>query len=388
MKLIESHIRRDRQETLPLQIAEHLRERIASREYAPGQRLANVRALAEHYGVCPVTVLKAMEKLVAEELLTRNGRRGFYVSRRVGMRARPLSCCFAFPERMLGKQFTPSENDCLQLEIYRGLLAGCVEHRVDLQFCHFPEEASQAALRLQANRLKAFDFVVFTGQQLSELQALSAEERPTFCIMNTLAYKSRPAKVIPIDYDRDGANRRLRDLLDGSGCASAAVLTSTSRCSEGRVLAFSHAAQELCLESPDSGRILAIPCNTRNLEARLCSFLRKLAGTFLFCDTTDFVLPVYQVAMGLGLKVGRDFQLAGIASGCGVLGGLLPQFTYLHVPFFQLGLQAVELASRLLRDGVEMVTPELLPVTLVRGETVHIPLTNSRQLASTSEGVC
>ena len=44
MKLIESHIRRDRQETLPLQVAENLRERIASREYAPGQRLANVRA--------------------------------------------------------------------------------------------------------------------------------------------------------------------------------------------------------------------------------------------------------------------------------------------------------------------------------------------------------
>ena len=113
-----------------------------------------------------------------------------------------------------------------------------------------------------------------------------------------------------------------------------------------------------------------------------------MGGAFLFCDATDFVLPVYQAAMGLGLKVGQDFQMAGIASGGGLLGGLLPRFTFLCVPFFQLGRQAVELASRLLRDGVDIHSPELLPVTLIRGETVHIPLTSFSKHPSTSEGAC
>lgn len=61
-------------------IYEHLKERIASGEWQPGDRLPNEWELARQYGVAYMTVRHAMGKLVAEGYVHRTKGRGTFVS--------------------------------------------------------------------------------------------------------------------------------------------------------------------------------------------------------------------------------------------------------------------------------------------------------------------
>lgn len=56
---------------LPWQrVAADLKERIRAGEWLPGEALPSVRALADHYGVSPPTVSRAVRSLADEGLLT------------------------------------------------------------------------------------------------------------------------------------------------------------------------------------------------------------------------------------------------------------------------------------------------------------------------------
>ncbi len=62
-------------------IEEHLRELVRGSEYAPGDRIPSERMLADQLGANRMTVRKAMDRLVAEGLLERNGTSGTRIPR-------------------------------------------------------------------------------------------------------------------------------------------------------------------------------------------------------------------------------------------------------------------------------------------------------------------
>ena len=366
---------RRNQESLPEQIASFLRKRIETGEYAPGRRLDSVRALAGAFGTSPVTVLKALDLLVGEELLTRNVGRGFYVTRRVGLRARTLTCCFTFPERELVAHHVPDENDSIQTDFYRGLLSACQDCRVSFHFQYFADNPSPALLQLQAAQLSQFDFAIFSGHQLSTLRDLSAKSRPTFCLMNPPAYSNCAGDFIQIDYDRKESVRQLLGILANSGASSAAVVTCPHRLGVSRIDDFLQGARQLRLPPPTDwpDTLMLDFSNQRRRARQLRSFLPKAKGSFLFCDSTDMILPIYETAMTLGWRPGRDFQLVGIASGGGILGGLLPHLTFLQIPFYQMARNAVQTAEAHLRNGSPLPKQIMMATTLVQGATVHFP---------------
>lgn len=65
-----------------VQIADDLRRKIASGEYAPGQRLPSADDLTEVYEVAAGTALKALRLLRKEGLTETSHGRGTYVARR------------------------------------------------------------------------------------------------------------------------------------------------------------------------------------------------------------------------------------------------------------------------------------------------------------------
>lgn len=68
----------------PVQIEQFLRERIQSGQLQPGDRLPTTQALAELWGVGPVSVQKAMRRLQARGLVRRRTRHGTFVSSPTG----------------------------------------------------------------------------------------------------------------------------------------------------------------------------------------------------------------------------------------------------------------------------------------------------------------
>lgn len=63
-----------------LQVADALRNEIASKALAPGDKLPSIRSLAERFGVAPMTAQSAIDVLRAEGLIYSSPGRGTFVS--------------------------------------------------------------------------------------------------------------------------------------------------------------------------------------------------------------------------------------------------------------------------------------------------------------------
>ena len=78
--MIRPSIRRGASEPPWRQLAAILREQIASGELPAGERIPSILALAETYGVAPVTVRKALDKLKADGLIVTQPGWGTFVA--------------------------------------------------------------------------------------------------------------------------------------------------------------------------------------------------------------------------------------------------------------------------------------------------------------------
>jgi DNA-binding GntR family transcriptional regulator len=72
----------DRSRPLPpyLQLAQAIRDRVASGDLAPGERLPSVLALADEFDVAPVTVQKALRILKSEGLVVAYQGHGTFIA--------------------------------------------------------------------------------------------------------------------------------------------------------------------------------------------------------------------------------------------------------------------------------------------------------------------
>ena len=338
--------KKDGSALLPRQISDTIRERIFSGKYVPGNKLPPIRKIAEDFSVCPVTILKALEILEEEQLIERIPVRGIFVSERVKLPAKTLNACFAFPETDRMQENPSQESWGLNSELYRGLFTASQTLGINFRFACFKEHAGKALLRSQICALQEYDFVIFPGHQLPELQKASAEERLTFSLTHP-GITLPSVKVIPVDYDRKDADEQLLGFFRGSGCRRAAAV-SIADYSVPRAETFLQNVRKIGKSVAGDGE-LGLTLQEKDPVGKLKKMLSEWKPDFVFCDFTDMIGFLYEAALGLDLKIGRDVIFCGIGSGL-MFQGMFPRMSYFMIPRYEMGREIVIQAKKALRE--------------------------------------
>ena len=353
-------LRKDESRPLPDQISDILREKIEQGEYQPGKKLKTIRQFATEFAVSPVTVIKALDILEEETLIERVPIKGVFVSGRATEK-KQLTACFAFPEKQLAPNYGSAENWGLNLELFRGLSAGAMQNDINLQFAYFEQSSTPELLEKQLAILQKFDFVVFTGRQLEELQEKAAQQQPVYGIASGAGVLPG---VIPVDYDRADAMKKIHDYLKKCSVRSAVSFIVPDVVQNRSEIFVRNAEKEgiaLC-----GGGIFEISVHDSEREEKIRDFLLKYKPEFIFIDTTELITDLYGAAFELGLFPGMDFIVTGISGGM-MYNGLFPAPSYFRIPRFDMAMQLMKCASESIRSGKTPVVPEL-EVEFVEGK--------------------
>lgn len=345
-------LQKDESRPLPDQISDILREKIEQGEYPPGKKLKTIRQFATEFAVSPVTVIKALDILEEETLIERIPIKGIFVSGKAAKK-KQLTACFAFPEKELSPNHGSAENWGLNLELFRGLSAGAMQNNIDLQFVYFEQASSPELLEKQLAILKKFDFVIFTGRQLGELQKKAAQQQFVFGISSGAGVIPG---VIPVDYNRADAMEKVRTYLKKCAVRSAVSLVSAVTGKQRSETFIRYAAEEgisLC----GSG-IFEISLIDPERIGKIKKFLLQFKPEFIFVDTTELITDLYGAAFELGLFPGMDFIVTGISGGM-MYNGLFPAPSYFRIPRFDMALQLMAYAAKSVSSGKIPVIPEL-----------------------------
>lgn len=365
-------LKKDEALPLPDQISRIIGEKIRCGEYKPGKKLKTIRQYAQEFSVSPVTVIRALDMLEEETLIERVPVKGIFVSENVPHQKRQLTACFAFPEKEMTFKSGASENWCLNFELFQGLFCGSHQYGVDLQFAYFADDPSPELLRKQLDVLKKFDFVIFTGYQLQQLQKHSALERLTFDVTSWIG-EDVPG-IIKVDYNREKMYSDLTDYLIQTGCRSAVAVIGGMEFLHSKAKRFLENARQAGVEIPGDG-LWNLKSNTPDLQQKITAHLQKKEAEFIFVDTTDFVTDIYEAAFDIGMIPNRDFIITGIASGQ-TFASLFPKPSYFKIPRFDMGMQIMEYASKRLRDKDEKVVLKSLEAEFIQGKDLR-NITNS-----------
>lgn len=99
-------LRKGAAEPIYVQLQNHIRERIASGAWQPGQAIASEAALAQQFAIARMTVRQALDGLLREGLLTRIRGRGTFVAH--GTVERELTRMHGFSEDMRVRGMVPA----------------------------------------------------------------------------------------------------------------------------------------------------------------------------------------------------------------------------------------------------------------------------------------
>lgn len=324
----------DKETPLHMMIANALIRQCCSGRLAPGSKVAGERELAAQWGASRGTVRLALQAVEQQGYVERRGRLGTYVRER-SEAEQPRRVVYVFPEEKISPELLGAENWALSAELHRGLLRGASEQGLQVHVEHCHEAGESAALALQVQRLSQYDAAVFIGHQLGELQRRLAVVRPVFRIPDTDAVY--PAPLLTASYDRPAALRSLLRHACECGCRRVGVV-SFGAGGHHKLLQrgerFLQMASEYGLQVESDGAWL-ITEPPGQLDD-LCRRLSQGHPDFLFCNHAERAVDLYEAAQICGLVMGHDLKAAGQATGS-TFSGLLPRFTYIRVPMFELG---------------------------------------------------
>lgn len=348
---------------LPVQIRNILAERIENSYYRPGRRLDSIRKLAREFEVSAVTIGEALKLLEKDAYVVCVSGSGTYVMEKVEPAVIPLRIVLAFPEESISRDVLSYENWAISSEAYRGLVAGAMDNHAEIHFAHFSNQTAGTPLLRQIKRVREYDAAVFLGPQLTALQTELAGQMPVYQL--PAIYMKTPPGVVEINYDIEASLKiLLRHVID-CGYRRIGTLSFYKRTNElllRRSRDFRQLAAENGLEVPDEFD-WRFPSS-----GNVRDFLNeKLAGKrpdFILCDNSELMTEVYQAMYDHGIKIGDDLGLAGIATGL-TLGGLIPTFTYVRVPIFEITRALVGS----IRNGEK---PSIVPLSddfLIKGQS-------------------
>lgn len=348
---------------LPRQIRDILAERIESGLYRPGQKLNGVRKLSKEFEVSAVTAGEALRLLEKDSYVVCVPGSGTYVMSDIGTIGPPLKIVLAFPEEAISRDILSHENWAISSEAYRGLVAGAKANNASIYFEHFRECGDECHRHRQLKQLQQYDAAVFMGTQLSALQEELAKTMPVYQL--PAIYCTPPPGIREINYDWDSSLRTLLEYLARCGYREVGALS------------FHHGSNELLLLRADRFRSLAGNYGMTAPDeydwrfpasGDVKQFLEKKFNSgipeFILCNNSEMIVEVYQACHDRGIRIGHDLGLGGIASGL-TFAGLIPSFTHIRVPVFEITQALVGAVRR--RE-----TPPILKITedfLIKGHS-------------------
>ncbi len=355
--------------SLPLQVRNLLAERIEASPHLVGQKIDSIRKLAGELEVSPVTVIEALKLLEKDDYIIRIPVKGVFVNDKIFTERKLIDIVFAFPEESISPEKLKPEEYALNSEIYRGLLVGAGKFGAKIHFEHFQDKPNDLQLRHQLKRLQSYDAAVFAGTQLLTLQKEFAQQKPVFQFVGYNDCRSNP--IINVDYDRHGALCLLARHAVASGYRSAGVISLVYKDNffQSRAAHFRQICAEYGLETPDE-MVWEFHGDNVNHQAALRKKMRGARPDFIFSNHAEFILDIYEVAADCGIKFGKDTAIAGIASGL-TFRGLLPSFTYVRVPMYEMAENIINVAVKAIRNGLPISSmPQQAAVLVVGKSTV------------------
>ncbi|MBQ6598947.1 MAG: GntR family transcriptional regulator [Lentisphaeria bacterium] len=353
---------------LPQQLKDALLARIEQGYYKPGERIDTVRKLAEEFGVSSLTVQKACKLLEDENCLISMPQSGLFVPENFFERpGKPLRMVFVFPEMAITSQVLEMEIWGLSSELYRGFLAGAQEHSVQLDFLHIGQNSSFREKFRQIERIhENYDCAIFVGDQNRDIQLELAER--DFAVFNVADQPELiPETLHPIYYNHEKALDLVMDSALASGARTIAVLTLRVR--NENYLGTRHSCfVSLCRRNgigPD--RLFAQTLDENDLY-QLPEILKRIRGSFIFCNNAYLVRDLFVAARKNGMIPGKDFQIMAIASGV-TFTGLIPALTYVRVPMYEIGYRLIRSISEMQRNGSKSFRWQPVEPELIAGET-------------------
>ena len=336
-----------------LQLCEKLRQRIRSGEYPAGKRIAGVRTLAADFNASPVTILKAFDILEAEHLIERIPMKGVYVLPPRETK-RPLLVMLPFPEKDLSPEKQGWENYGMSYEFQQGMLSAAAECNAVLQFCYCEDHIPPEKCREQAEKLKKADLVIFVGEQLMELQ----NEIASFCRTVRLAghHNIQDSRITICDYDYTDAREQLAEHIVNCGCKTAGLIgfwENPEYAADSKKLFYNACKKYGILCQND-----LLWHQQKNISAIAEILTSPGRPDFLFCINANTVALICEAAKLAGLKIGKDFQMASIASGV-TFTNIYPDYTYFKVPRFEMGSAVIKHAAEAVRKGQTLSSAEL-----------------------------
>ncbi|MBR4665050.1 MAG: GntR family transcriptional regulator [Lentisphaeria bacterium] len=353
---------------LPQLLKDALLSRIEQGYYKPGERIDTVRKLSAEFGVSSLTVQKACKLLEEENCLISMPQSGLFVPENFFERpGKPLRMVFVFPEMAISSQVLEMEQWGLSSELYRGFLAAAQKHSVQLDFLHINQNSSFREKFRQIEKIhENYDCAIFVGDQNRDIQLeLAEQDFPVFTVADQPELIPGPLK--PIYYDHGKALDLVLDSALNSGVGRIALLTLRIR--NENYLGTRHSCfVSLCRRNgigPD--RLFAQILDENDLY-QLPEILKRIRGSFIFCNNAYLVRDIFVAARKNGMIPGKDFQIMAIASGV-TFTGLIPALTYVRVPMYEIGYNLIQNSSDMRRDGSKAFRWQPVEPELIAGET-------------------
>lgn len=365
-------LKRNKTSDLPQQLKSILQKRIEDGYYAPGQRVDSVRKISMEFSISAVTVQRAFKILESEGYIRTVPASGMFVNENFQRDCKPVKVAFVFSDDSLLPGIPDIESWALNSEFYRGLLSGGEKYGAKIDSIHVTPQQNFTRTHGQVKQLCHYDGVVFIGDQLLELQRLLA--RMNQCMVFQYSKESRRvAGICMAAYSKQDAFRMMAQHIQQCGCRTAGVVSYYHNgCTEidwfrKRAAMFATACCEYGIRVLKDCQI-ELTCDGAP-DTVLCDILRKTKPDFLFCNHADFAVRIYRACRNLGLQVGKDIKIAGMATGV-TFQQLLPSFTHVKVPVFQVAEDIIRVACLPADERKNVVMPEFQPELVVGESTV------------------
>jgi DNA-binding LacI/PurR family transcriptional regulator len=318
---------------------------ISSGKIDSQKRLPGYRTLCSRYQASDSTLLKAIELLERKRVLQRRPRSGTYVMKEF---ARTMSTAkilaFVFPEKAISRDTLKYENWAIVTEVFQGVISTADALHVKVEFRYMPATEERLELERQVNELSEASGVIMFGTQLSPLKEnlMNAGKKVT-TIFSYRELGNPDDNVIGCKLE-ESILQMAKHLTKLKYKKMALVIGETDLASKSGKLELQSKMNYLiegsCKNHPcDVEKIIVSENSYENLKTYLSNL--SPADEVIFIPLATYSVGfLYTEAFERGLKIGKDFQVMGLASGI-TFGNYFPPVSYFQIPYWNIGRDAV-----------------------------------------------
>lgn len=359
------------------QIHQHLSRRIKDGAWQPDDRLPSERALAEEFGVCRVTVARAVNQMVREGTLRRRRGSGTFVTRKPDT-PQPATSDIGL--------LIPFSRDNYVSHIVKGVSETMSEAGFHLLFHDTMGDWRRESRQLQRLRGRAAGCIVFPAEptQNGEMYASLAADGVPVVFVDRYSPTFNGDWVVTDNYN---AAREAVDRLIAGGRRRIAHITTGetfSTAAQDRRLGYCQALLNAGLPvRPDDVRIVTPPVHPEDRDASVeyaqgvvdvpplnaravvrALLARKEPPDAIFCVNDWTTIACLHALFQEGVHVPGDVSVAGFADNDMLAAHLPAPIIAIRQPSVEIGRRAAQLLIARLRDEPGDPQQIYLPATI------------------------